>query len=168
MSSDLWRRRRCIGAVDDRRSIRIQRHHSAHPGRAIEVHRTLGPGLLESIYTPCLHAELAARQLRFVTQRAIPIVYKGMRLESSYRVDLIVADLVVVELKSTTALLPVHQAQVLTYLEITKCPAGLLINFNVPRLMDGVKRLINPRATRRRGEPDRGETDGPEPDRAEP
>ena len=92
---------------------------------AIEVHRTLGPGLLESIYTPCLHAELAARQLRFVTQRAIPIVYKGMRLESSYRVDLIVADLVVVELKSTTALLPVHQPQVLTYLEITKCPAGL-------------------------------------------
>jgi GxxExxY protein len=80
-----------------------------------------------------------------------------MRLESSYRVDLIVADLVVVELKSTSALLPVHQAQVLTYLEITKCPAALLINFNVPRLMDGVKRLINPRATRRRGEPDGGE-----------
>ena len=134
---------------------------------AIEVHRTLGPGLLESIYAPCLHAELAARQLRFVTQRAVQIVYKGMPLEASYRVDLIVEDLVV-ELKSTSALLPVHQAQVLTYLEITKCPAGLLINFNVPRLMDGVKRLINPRATRRRGEPDRGETDGPEPDRAEP
>ena len=124
---------------------------------AIEVHRTLGPGLLESIYTPCLHAELTARQLRFVTQRAIPIVYKGMPLESSYRVDLIVEDLVVVELKATTALLAVHQAQVLTYLEITKCPAGLLINFNVPRLMDGVKRLINPRATRRRGESDGGE-----------
>ena len=120
---------------------------------AIEVHRTLGPGLLESIYTPCLHTELAARQLKFVTQRAIQIVYKGMPLESSYRVDLIVEDLVVVELKSTTALLPVHQAQVLTYLEITRCPAGLLINFNVPRLMDGVKRLINPRATSRGGEP---------------
>ena len=80
-----------------------------------------------------------------------------MRLESSCRVDLIVADLVVVELKSTSALLPVDQTQVLTYLEITKCPAGLLINFNVPRLMDGVKCLINPRATRRRGEPGRGE-----------
>jgi GxxExxY protein len=120
---------------------------------AIEVHRTLGPGLLESIYTPCLHAELSMRKLEFVTQRAIQIVYKGMPLESSYRVDLIVEDLVVVELKSTVALLPVHQAQVLTYLEITRCPAGLLINFNVPRLMDGVKRLINPRATRKRGEP---------------
>jgi GxxExxY protein len=120
---------------------------------AIEVHRTLGPGLLESIYTPCLHAELTARQLGFVTQRAIQIVYKGIPLESSYRVDLIVEELVVVELKSTTALLPVHQAQVLTYLEITKCPAGLLINFNVPRLMDGVKRMINPRATIKRGEP---------------
>ena len=130
---------------------------------AIEVHRTLGPGLLESIYTPCLHAELAARQLRFVTQRSIQIVYKGMPLESSYRVDLIVEGLVVVELKSTSALLPVHQAQVLTYLEITKCPAGLLINFNVPRLMDGVKRLINPRATRRRGEPERAEADRAEP-----
>jgi GxxExxY protein len=120
---------------------------------AIEVHRTLGPGLLESIYTPCLLAELTARQLKFVTQRAIPIVYKGMPLESSYRVDLIVEDLVVVELKATNTLLPVHQAQVLTYLEITKCPAGLLINFNVPRLMDGVKRVINPRATQSRGEP---------------
>jgi GxxExxY protein len=146
MSSDLWRRRRCNGAVDDRRSIRIQRHHSAHPGRGDRSASNAGAGLLESIYTPCLHAELTARQLRFVTQRAVPIVYKGMPLESSYRVDLIVEDLVVVELKSTSALLPVHQAQVLTYLEITKCPAGLLINFNVPRLMDGVKRLINPRA----------------------
>ena len=116
---------------------------------AIEVHRTLGPGLLESIYAPCLQFELAARKLRFVTQRAIPIVYKGMTLDAGYRVDLIVEDLVVVELKSAATLLPVHQAQVLTYMGLTGCPAGLLINFNVPRLMDGVKRLINPRAPRR-------------------
>jgi GxxExxY protein len=115
---------------------------------AIEVHRTLGPGLLESTYMPCLQFELAARKLRFVTQRAVPVVYKGMRLDAGYRIDLIVEDLVVVELKTVAALLPVHQAQVLTYLSLTGCPAGLLINFNVPKLMDGVKRVINRRGER--------------------
>lgn len=119
---------------------------------AIEVHRTLGPGLLESIYAPCLQYELAARSLRYVTQRSIPVVYKDMRLEGCYRLDLIVEDIVVVELKSVTTLLPVYQAQLLTYMGLTDCPAGLLINFNVPRLMDGVKRLINPRSSKRRTE----------------
>ena len=111
---------------------------------AIEVHRTLGPGLLESTYSGCLQFELTARKLRFATQRAIPIVYKGMQLDTSYRVDLIVEDLVVVETKAVTTLLKVHEAQVLTYMKLTDCPAGLLINFNVPRLMDGVKRLLLP------------------------
>jgi GxxExxY protein len=111
---------------------------------AIEVHRTLGPGLLESTYSGCLQFELTARKLRFATQRAIPIVYKGMQLDTSYRVDLIVEDVVVVETKAVTALLKVHEAQVLTYMKLTDCPAGLLINFNVPRLMDGVKRLLLP------------------------
>lgn len=115
-------------------------------GGAIEVHRTLGPGLLESIYMPCLQFELAARKLRFTAQRAIPITYKGSTLDACYRVDLIVEDLVVVELKSVAALSPVHQAQALTYLRLTGCPIGLLVNFNVVRLMDGVKRLINARA----------------------
>jgi GxxExxY protein len=118
---------------------------------AIEVHRTLGPGLLESIYLPCLHFELASRNLRFVTQRRIPVVYKGAPLDTCYFIDLIVEDLVVVEAKSVAALLPVHQAQTLTYLRLTGCPVGLLINFNVPRLMDGVKRLLNPKANRSRG-----------------
>jgi GxxExxY protein len=113
---------------------------------AIEVHRTLGPGLLESIYTRCLEYELAVRKLRFVTHRAVPIVYKGTPLGENYFVDLVVEDLVVVEVKCVSALLPVHQAQTMTYMGLLKCPAGLLINFNVPRLMDGVKRLINPRA----------------------
>lgn len=117
---------------------------------AIEVHRTLGPGLLESIYTPCLQYELTARKLRFAAQRAVPIVYKGMSMQAGYRIDLIVDDVVVVEVKSAAALLPVHQAQLLTYMQLTDCPLGLLINFNVPRLMDGVKRLINPRATVKR------------------
>ena len=114
---------------------------------AIEVHRGLGPGLLESTYMPCLQHELAARKLRFLTQRAVPVVYKGVALDTSYRIDLIVEDVIVVEVKSVTALLEVHQAQLLTYLHLADCPAGLLINFNVPKLMDGVKRLINPRVS---------------------
>jgi GxxExxY protein len=115
-------------------------------GAAIEVHRTLGPGLLESTYLRCLQWELGARKQRFVTQRQIPLTYKGHRLDESYRVDLLVEDLVVVEVKAVVAMPPVFQAQTLTYMRLTECPAGLLINFNVPKLMDGVKRLINPRA----------------------
>jgi GxxExxY protein len=115
-------------------------------GAAIEVHRTLGPGLLESIYSSCLHFELGARNLRFVAQRPIPIVYKGLTLEACYRIDLIVEDLIVVEVKSVSVLTTVFESQLLTYLHLTGCPAGLLINFNVPRLMDGVRRKLNPRA----------------------
>src|SRR4051794_7263083 len=115
-------------------------------GAAIEVHRTLGPGLLESTYFPCLQFELAARNLRFVTQHSVPIIYKGLTIDQRYRVDLIVEDLVIVEIKSIERLLPVHQAQVLTYLKVTGCPGGLLINFNVDKLMNGVKRVVNMRA----------------------
>jgi GxxExxY protein len=114
-------------------------------GAAIEVHRTLGPGLLESIYQQCMQFELTSRKLRYVVQRPVPIVYKNVPLDASYRIDLMVEDLVIVEVKSVAALAPVHQLQMLTYLRVTGCPAGLLINFNVPRLMDGVKRLINGR-----------------------
>ena len=115
-------------------------------GGAIEVHRVLGPGLLESTYVPCLLYELVARKLRFDRERIVPITYKGQDLGTTYRVDLIVEDLVVVEVKSVVGSTAVHQAQVLTYMRLTGCPAGLLINFNVPRLMDGVKRLVNTRA----------------------
>jgi len=121
-------------------------------GAAIEVHRALGAGLLESIYTSCLHFELSARNLRYVAQRAVPIVYKGMTVDARYRVDLIVEDRIVVEVKSVEALSSVHESQLLTYLALTECPAGLLINFNVRRLMDGVKRMLNPRAGSKRAE----------------
>lgn len=113
---------------------------------AIEVHRNLGPGLLESTYSECLQFELADRKLRYVTQHRLPLVYKGRPLDTSYRVDLIVEDCVVVEVKAVAAIQPVHHAQVLTYMKLTGCPAGFLINFYVPKLMDGVKRFINPRA----------------------
>ena len=118
-------------------------------GAAIEVHRVLGPGLLESAYIPCLQYELTARKIRFMTQRQLPIVYKGIALGASYRLDFVVEDLVVVEVKSVAGLLPVHEAQLLTYLNLSAHPAGLLINFNVSKLVDGVKRVINPKVANR-------------------
>ena len=117
---------------------------------AIEVHRTLGPGLLESIYMQCLEREFAAHNLRFVVHRSIPVVYKGTPLDARYYVDLIVEDLVIVEVKAVGTLMPVHEAQTLTYMQLAECPVGLLINFNVHRLMDGVRRLLNPKAGRTR------------------
>ena len=113
-------------------------------GAAIEVHRSLGPGLLESAYIESLKFELAERKLRFVAQLPIPMVYKRVKLESSYRVDIIVEDRVVVEVKAVATVLPVHTAQVLTYLRLTACPLGLLINFNEALLVDGVHRVVNP------------------------
>ena len=97
---------------------------------------------------PCLQYELAARNLRFLTQRVIPITYKGSVLDAAYRLDLLVEDAIVVEVKSVDRLLPVHEAQVLTCLRLTDAPAGLLVNFNVPKLVDGVRRLVNPRMAR--------------------
>jgi GxxExxY protein len=116
-------------------------------GASIEVHRHLGPGLLESTCRACLRIELMLRRLRFVEERVVPVVYKDAPLDASYRVDLIVEDLVVVEVKSVSTLASIHDAQVLTYLRLTGCPAALLINFNVPRLTEGVKRFLNSRPT---------------------
>ena len=114
-------------------------------GAGIEVHRVLGPGLLESSYRTCLQYELGARRVPFATERPVPVVYKGIALASEYRLDLLVDNCVVVEIKAVAALLPIHQAQLLTYLHLTGLPVGLLINFNVPKLADGVRRVINPR-----------------------
>ncbi|MGE0447545.1 MAG: GxxExxY protein, partial [Vicinamibacterales bacterium] len=110
-------------------------------GGAIEVHRELGPGLMESSYLACLCVELQERKLRFEAERPLSIVYKGRSLDVSYRLDAIVEDQVVLELKSVERLLGVHEAQVLTYMRLTNCPVGLLINFNVPRLVDGIRRV---------------------------
>jgi len=115
-------------------------------GSAIEVHRHFGPGLFESTYVPCMQQELKARGLSYRTQCPVPLVYKGLKLEASYRIDLIVEGDVIVELKAIEQLLPVHESQLLTYLRLTGCPVGLLINFNVSKLIDGVKRRVNTRA----------------------
>ncbi len=115
---------------------------------AIEVHRALGPGLLESAYATCLAHELRGRNLGVVTSQWLPLEYKDVRLDCGYRIDMIVNDVVLLELKSVSGLAPIHEAQLLTYLKLTGCPAGLLINFNVPLLKQGIRRLLNPKPTR--------------------
>jgi GxxExxY protein len=112
-------------------------------GAAIEVHRHLGPGLLESAYEECLCYELRLRGIQFERQVCLPIHYKGLRLESAHRMDLIVRDSVVVEIKATDGTAPVHASQLLTYLKFSGKQVGLLINFNVPVLKDGLKRVVN-------------------------
>lgn len=111
-------------------------------GAAIEVHRALGPGLLESSYRECLCRELTLRGISFRKECGVPLQYKGIRLDCGYRVDLLVADLVVVEIKAIEVLAPVHDAQLLTYLRVGGWKVGLLINFNVAVLRDGIRRRI--------------------------
>ncbi len=112
-------------------------------GASIEVHRALGPGLPESAYEECLCYELEGRGISFQRQVPLPVVYKGIQLDCGYRLDVVVDDLVVLELKAVDRLLPVHEAQLLTYLLLRQCPAGLLINFNVPVLRHGLKRIVH-------------------------
>jgi GxxExxY protein len=112
-------------------------------GAAIEVHKALGPGLLESIYQDCMAVELGLRAIPFQGQTPVHLRYKGHEVGADLRVDLLVGGKVVVELKATDSLLPVHEAQLLTYLRLTGCRVGLLINFNVPVLKQGVRRMVN-------------------------
>jgi len=111
-------------------------------GLAIEVHRTLGPGLLESAYEGCLCYELGQAGLVFQKQVPLPVVYKEVRLDCGYRIDIMVEKSLVIELKTVEKLLPVHDAQLLTYLRLSGCSVGLLMNFNVPVLKDGLRRLV--------------------------
>ena len=109
---------------------------------AAEVHRVLGPGLLESAYEECLCYELSRRDVRFERQVPLPVVYKEVRLDCGYRIDILVADTVVLELKCVEKILPIHEAQLLTYLRLANKRVGLLSNFNVPVLRDGIKRRV--------------------------
>jgi GxxExxY protein len=111
-------------------------------GAAIEVHRALGPGLLESAYKECLCKELSLRGVNFRKEVPLPLVYKGYELDCGYRIDVLVAEMVVVELKAIDAIAPIHQAQLLTYLRLGGWRAGLLINFNVAVLKDGILRRV--------------------------
>jgi GxxExxY protein len=111
-------------------------------GAAIQVHRELGPGLLESAYEACLCHELSLNNLKVERQKAIPISYKGIRLDAGYRLDMVVEDQVIVEIKAVSELLPVHEAQLLSYLKQVGGGRGLLINFNVKLLKHGLRRLV--------------------------
>jgi GxxExxY protein len=110
---------------------------------AIEVHRALGPGLLESAYEQCLCHELNLRGVSFQPQRDLPIVYKGIRLDCGYRIDILVEEAVVLEIKAVDQLHPIHDAQLITYLKLGKWPVGLILNFNVGALKDGIRRKVN-------------------------
>lgn len=112
-------------------------------GAAIEVHRHLGPGLLEAVYEAALAYELEQRRLSVFRQKPLPVVYKGLTFDEGYRLDLLVAGEVIVELKCVDAVLPIHEAQLLSYLKLTGLKVGLLINFKVPVLKQGIKRLSN-------------------------
>ena len=111
-------------------------------GAAIEVHRHVGPGLLESVYQICLAKELTLRNIPFEQEKSLKIEYKGIHLDGGYRLDFLVDQRVVIELKAVDSLLPIHDAQLLTYLKLTGCKTGLLINFNVPILKFGIKRMV--------------------------
>ena len=110
---------------------------------AIEVHRTLGPGLLESIYEECLCHEVGLKEIPYERQKELPIEYKGIKLNPNFRLDVLVNKQLILEIKSCDTLLPIHEAQLLTYLKLTGIKLGLLINFNVPMLKDGIKRIAN-------------------------
>jgi GxxExxY protein len=111
-------------------------------GAAIEVHRELGPGLLESAYEACFASELMLRHVPFSRQKELPLRYKGTRTECIYRLDFLVAERVIVEIKAVRTLEPIHTAQLLTYMKLARCSLGLLINFNVPVLKTGIRRFI--------------------------
>jgi GxxExxY protein len=109
---------------------------------AMKVHSALGPGLLESAYAICLKHELVKRGLKVAAEVPLPVVYDGVRLEAGYRLDLLVEDTVVVEIKAIEALAPIHSAQIISYLKLSGKPIGLLINFHLLHLKDGIKRFV--------------------------
>jgi GxxExxY protein len=111
-------------------------------GFAIEVHRRLGPGLLESAYEECLCYELTTNGLRFERQVALPVVYKAIRLDCAYRMDVVVDGQVILEVKAVERLMPIHEAQLLTYMKLSEVRTGLLLNFNSAVLKDGIRRLM--------------------------
>ena len=112
-------------------------------GAAIEVHKNLGPGLLESIYEECLCFELSQIDLNIKRQLPLPIIYKNVKLDCGYKLDIIVEDAIILEIKAVENIMPVHEAQLLTYLKLINKKLGLLLNFNVPVLKEGIKRIVN-------------------------
>lgn len=132
-----------MGSVVAIRPIRVNEITRSIIGAAMKVHSALGPGLLESAYEACLLFELHDAGLKAESQVPLPVIYKGVRIDLGYRLDLVVEDSVIVELKTVEAIEPVHQAQLLSYLKLSGKHVGLIINFNVVHLKDGIKRLVS-------------------------
>ena len=112
-------------------------------GAAIEVHKNLGPGLLESTYEECLCFELSLQDIEFKRQVNLPAIYKGNKIDCGYRIDIVVEKSIVLELKAIDAILPIHKAQLLTYLKLSNLQLGFLLNFNIPLMRDGIHRMVN-------------------------
>ena len=129
--------------IEAKRPAEINRITDMVIGAAIAVHRELGPGLLESTYQSCLTYELAERNLRFLAQKTIPVMYKGIRMDCGYRADFVVENAVLLELKAIERFEPIHTAQMITYLRLSGLTVGLLINFNVELLKFGIRRFVN-------------------------
>jgi len=125
------------------RTLHVNEITGAVVNSAMKVHSLLGPGLLESAYQACLAHELRKRQFHVATEVALPVIYEGCKLEAGYRIDLVVEHRVVVEVKSAEAIHPIHRAQLLSYLRLSGMRVGLLINFNVLHLRDGIKRMVD-------------------------
>lgn len=123
--------------------IDINKLSSTIIGAAIEVHKTLGPGLLESAYEECLCYEFMLRDFSFERQKSLPVNYKGKRLDCGYRLDIVVEDEIILELKSCERIEPIHKAQLLTYLKLSGLHLGLILNFNVALMRDGIVRIVN-------------------------
>ena len=121
---------------------RLNRITESIIGAAIEVHRALGPGLLESAYETCLTFELVQRGLKVEQQKPLPVVYREVKLDCGHRLDLLVEEAVIVEVKAVNRLMSIHQAQLLSYLKLSGCKVGLLLNFNVKVLKDGIRRVV--------------------------
>lgn len=122
---------------------RLDRITESIIGAAVAVHRALGPGLLESAYEACLAFELAERGLKIEQQKPLPVIYREVELDCAYRLDLLVEESVIVEIKSVERLAPIHLAQLLSYLKLSGCKVGLLMNFNVKMLKDGIRRVVD-------------------------
>jgi GxxExxY protein len=122
-------------------------------GLAIKVHKAVGPGLLEQVYEDCLYHEMALSGLTFQRQTELSLIYDGVRLPRAYRADIVVEETVILEIKSIEQILPVHEAQILTYLRLSGCAVGLLLNFNTALLKDGLRRFVNTSSPRALGTP---------------
>ena len=145
MNTGLWiRKHSCLDNHEEHEGHEVKFDPLSHKviGHALEVHRNLGPGLLESTYEQCLAHELTEAKISFQVQKALPVVYKGVNINCGYRVDLLVEDKLIVELKSVEKMLAVHEAQLLTYMKLSEINVGLLINFNSKVLKDGLKRFV--------------------------